>query len=59
MDTPADPQAKRPCSRPWKQATFLSDGNLFYMLAIAPSEESNRYQPAFSGVASNLRLNDR
>ena len=39
--------------------TFLSDGNLFYMLAIAPREESNRYQPAFSRVASNLRLNDR
>jgi hypothetical protein len=39
--------------------TFLADGNLFYMLAIAPSEESNRYQQAFSRVASNLRLNDR
>ena len=39
--------------------TFLADGNLFYMLTIAPSEELNRYQPAFSRVAGNLRLNDR
>jgi Zn-dependent protease with chaperone function len=39
--------------------TFLADGNLFYMLAIAPSDESSRYQAAFSRVASNLRLNDR
>ena len=39
--------------------TFLADGSLFYMLAIAPSEESSRYQTAFSRVASNLRLNDR
>jgi hypothetical protein len=39
--------------------TFLSDGSLFYMLAIVPSEEVNRYQRAFTQVASNLRLNDR
>ncbi len=39
--------------------TFLADGNLFYMLTIVPVDESNRYQPAFSRVASNLRLNDR
>jgi hypothetical protein len=39
--------------------TFLADGNLFYMLTIVPVEESSRYQPAFSRVASNLRLNDR
>jgi Zn-dependent protease with chaperone function len=39
--------------------TFLADGSLFYMLAIVPSEEVNRYQQAFSQVASNLRLNDQ
>jgi len=39
--------------------TFLADGNLFYMLTIVPSEEISRYQPAFSRVAGNLRLNDR
>jgi beta-barrel assembly-enhancing protease len=39
--------------------TFLSDGSLFYMLTIVPSAESSRYQPAFSRVASNLRLTDR
>ena len=39
--------------------TFLADGNLFYMLTIVPVEESSRYQPAFSRVASTLRLNDQ
>ena len=39
--------------------TFLNDGNLFYLLTIVPSEEIGRYQPAFSRVAGNLRLNDR
>ena len=39
--------------------TFLADGNLFYLLTIAPSDEIGRYQPAFSRVAGNLRLNDR
>ena len=39
--------------------TFLADGNLFYMLTIVPVEESSRYQPAFSRVASALRLNDQ
>ncbi len=39
--------------------TFLADGNLFYMLTIVPVDESSRYQPAFSRVASTLRLNDR
>jgi Zn-dependent protease with chaperone function len=39
--------------------TFLADGNLFYMLAIVPSEEAGRYRQAFSQVASNLRLNDQ
>jgi Zn-dependent protease with chaperone function len=39
--------------------TFLADGNLFYLLTIAPAEESSRYQPAFSRVANSLRLNDR
>ena len=32
--------------------TFLADGNLFYLLTIVPVEESGRYQPAFSRVAS-------
>ena len=39
--------------------TFLSDGNLFYMLTIAPSEEVGTYQRAFNRVATSLRLNDR
>jgi hypothetical protein len=39
--------------------TFLADGSLFYMLAIVPSDEVSRYQPAFSRVLSNLRLNDQ
>ncbi len=39
--------------------TLLSDGNLFYLLTIVPSEERGRYQPAFNRVASTLRLNDR
>ena len=39
--------------------TFLSDGNLFYMLTIVPSEERGRYQSAFNRVATSLRLNDR
>jgi len=39
--------------------TFLADGNLFYLLTIVPVDETGRYQPAFSRVASNLRLNDR
>jgi hypothetical protein len=39
--------------------TFLSDGSLFYVLTIVPSQERSRYQPAFSRVASSLRINDR
>ncbi len=39
--------------------TFLADGSLFYILTIVPVEETSRYQPAFSRVASNLRLNDQ
>jgi Zn-dependent protease with chaperone function len=39
--------------------TFLSDGNLFYMLTIVPDDEAGRYEPAFDRVASTVRLNDR
>ncbi len=39
--------------------TFLSDGNLFYMLTIVPDDEVGRYEPAFDRVASTVRLNDR
>ena len=38
---------------------FLSDGNLFYHLAVVPDREAGRYSEAFNRVAQSIRLNDR
>ncbi len=39
--------------------SFLADGNLFYVLTIAPRDEYGRYDQAFERVLGSLRLNDR
>jgi hypothetical protein len=39
--------------------TFLADGNLFYYLTIAPSDEARDYQAAFERVAGSIRITDR
>ena len=38
--------------------TQLGDGRLFYMLAVAPDNESANYQAAFRSVLRSLQLND-
>lgn len=38
--------------------TFLSNGNLFYVLTIVPREERDAYERAFQRVLGSLRLND-
>jgi Zn-dependent protease with chaperone function len=39
--------------------TFLSDGNLFYYLTVAPDEDVSRFNPAFQRIGNSIRLNDR
>jgi Zn-dependent protease with chaperone function len=39
--------------------TFLSDGNVFYYLTVAPDEDVNRFTPAFQRIGNSIRLNDR
>src|SRR5213080_170909 len=38
--------------------TLLRDGQLFYMIAVSPSNEYNAYQNTFSQILRSLRLND-
>ena len=35
---------------------LLDDGHLFYAVAVAPQEDSNRYDATFSKVIASLRL---
>ncbi|HLM57073.1 MAG TPA: hypothetical protein VK422_13240, partial [Pyrinomonadaceae bacterium] len=39
--------------------TQLSDGNVFYMAAVAPEAEYNTYRRAFDQAMRSLQLNDR
>ena len=39
--------------------TFLSDGNVFYYLTVAPDEDVSRFNGAFQRIGSSIRLNDR
>ena len=38
--------------------TQLRNGELFYMIAVTPTDESSRYQATFSTILRSLRLND-
>ena len=38
--------------------TLLRDGQLFYMIAVSPSNQYNAYQNTFSQILGSLRLND-
>ena len=38
--------------------TQLRNGQLFYMIAVAPSNEFNSYQSAFRNILRSLQLND-
>ena len=38
--------------------TQLRTGELFYMIAVSPSNEYNAYQNTFSQILRSLRLND-
>jgi len=38
--------------------TQLRSGELFYLIAVAPSNESGRYQTAFSNILRSIQLND-
>jgi Zn-dependent protease with chaperone function len=38
--------------------TFLSDGNVFYYLTVAPDEDVNRFNGTFQRIGSSIRLND-
>jgi hypothetical protein len=37
----------------------LADGSLFYVVAVAPSQEFSRYQPVFNQVVRSIQLNDQ
>jgi hypothetical protein len=39
--------------------TFLSNGNVFYYVTVAPSDEYGEYQSAFDRVGRSIRLSDR
>ena len=39
--------------------TFLSDGNVFYYLTVAPDEDLNRFTQTFQRIGNSIRLNDR
>jgi hypothetical protein len=38
--------------------TYLSDGNMLYMIGVAPQNEANTYNSAFNRVRQTLRLAD-
>ena len=38
--------------------TFLSDGNLFYYLAIVPENDAQQYQQAFRQIGQSIQLTD-
>ena len=37
----------------------LRDGNALYVIAVAPQEEMNRYQPTFRRMKQSLQINDQ
>jgi hypothetical protein len=39
--------------------TFLSNGNVFYYVTVAPTDEYGNYQDAFQRVGRSIRLSDR
>ncbi|HZB45550.1 MAG TPA: M48 family metallopeptidase [Pyrinomonadaceae bacterium] len=39
--------------------TMLSDGNVFYMAAVAPTGEYRNYQRTFDDILRSLQINDR
>ncbi|MBA3323361.1 MAG: hypothetical protein H0T45_18220, partial [Pyrinomonadaceae bacterium] len=39
--------------------TQLRDGNLFYMVAVAPQNDYRSYQSAFSTILNSIQLSDR
>ncbi|MCA1815524.1 MAG: M48 family metallopeptidase [Acidobacteria bacterium] len=39
--------------------TMLSSGDIFYMAAVAPQDESSVYQRAFNDIMRSLQINDR
>ena len=39
--------------------TFMSDGNVFYYLTVAPDQDVSRFNGAFQRIGSSIRLNDR
>ncbi len=39
--------------------TLLNNGDLFYLLTVAPEREVGTYGPAFDRVVNSVRLNDR
>ncbi|MGH9902419.1 MAG: M48 family metalloprotease, partial [Pyrinomonadaceae bacterium] len=39
--------------------TQLRDGNLFYIVAVAPDTDYRNYQRAFQNIVSSVQLNDR
>src|SRR5262249_12333988 len=38
--------------------TFLTDGNLFYLVTVAPENEAAGFQEAFRHIAESIRLTD-
>jgi Zn-dependent protease with chaperone function len=38
---------------------FLSNGNLFYFVTVAPAADAPRYQPAFQRIGQSIRLTDQ
>ena len=38
--------------------TQLRNGELFYMIAVSPSDEYSSYQNTFLAILRSLRLND-
>jgi hypothetical protein len=38
--------------------TLMRDGNLLYIIAVAPSNAFNQYQPAFQRVVQSIQLMD-
>jgi len=38
--------------------TLLSDGNLFYVITVAPQSDYRSFQGAFSRIINSIRLND-
>jgi len=40
-------------------ATPMRDGNLFYVIGVAPQQEYGTYQNTFQNIVRSLRLNNR